>query len=341
MTGFGARLADGGRPRTGPCASGSTRIRACSPSGGSPTTPAGWSGSPPPASTRSPGTSPWSSRSRRSSNGTARAGIAVLEQAAGRARRRDVPDAGRSLRRQARRHRLHDGRLRRRLPGGRCAAGRGRRHALALPGVRLARVGDPDAAADAGRGVFVLARTSNPEGAEVQLADAGGPHRRAGDRRRGGGRQPRRSRRRRRAGTGQSGSIAIGDGCGPGIPAGAGRRRRRGDRRPRPGPRRRCTAAVLAPGLGAQGAGPADLAARFAAVRGVCCPRRPGRCCGGAGPVGAPRGRGRRCATSSPPPRPRPTEDPVGRVSGVTYPVRRGGTTTMVGAPDPDAPWVT
>ena len=61
-------------PRTGRCASGSTRIRACSPSGGSPTTRDGLERfALTPASTPWPGTSPWSSRSRRSSSGTGRA----------------------------------------------------------------------------------------------------------------------------------------------------------------------------------------------------------------------------------------------------------------------------
>ena len=92
------------------------------------------------------------------------AGIAVLERTlaacrgGGRAQHR---------RRQARRHRLHHGRLRRRLAAGRLGAGRGLGDAEPVPGLRIAPAG-LDLAAETGRGVFVLALTSNPEGASVQ-----------------------------------------------------------------------------------------------------------------------------------------------------------------------------
>ena len=69
------------RPAAGRCrrrsvgrsASGSIRIRPCSLRGASPTTVMGWPGSRRRAWRRSPATWPWSSRSRRSSSGTARA----------------------------------------------------------------------------------------------------------------------------------------------------------------------------------------------------------------------------------------------------------------------------
>lgn len=109
-----------------------------------------------------------------------------------------------------------------------------------------------------GRGVFVLARTSNTDGADVQLA--------------------------RRPGGARSVAQDVVDAC-------AARNRAESDRR---GPDRAgpvgpvgvvvgATAdhgldlsalhgAVLVPGLGAQGASPADVAARFAGVRGVVLP---------------------------------------------------------------------
>lgn len=102
-------------------------------------------------------------------------------------------------------------------------------------------------ASDAGRGVFVLARTSNPEGAEVQLAEWAG---------RGTAQVI-----VDQAGARNAGAEPLGD---VGVVVGA-------------------TAdhdldlsglngAVLAPGLGAQGAGPADVAARFAGVHGLVLP---------------------------------------------------------------------
>ncbi|NMH90907.1 orotidine-5'-phosphate decarboxylase [Pseudonocardia bannensis] len=102
-------------------------------------------------------------------------------------------------------------------------------------------------AVDAGRGVFVLARTSNPEGGEVQLAGWAG---------------------RSVAQTVVDGAAALNAGVEPlgdvgvvvgataehGLELGA------------------LNGAVLAPGLGAQGAGPGDLAARFAGVDGLVLP---------------------------------------------------------------------
>ena len=55
---------------------------------------------------------------------------------------------------------------------------------------------------DAGRGVFVLARTSNAEGARRAAGRPGRPVRGAGDRRRRGGGEPRRPGRRGRPGAG-------------------------------------------------------------------------------------------------------------------------------------------
>ncbi|EUA90707.1 carbamoyl-phosphate synthase L chain, ATP binding domain protein [Mycobacterium ulcerans str. Harvey] len=74
--------------------------------------------------------------------------------------------------RQAWRHRVDDGGLRGGL-GGRLAAGGRCRDCLALSGVRLAAALLEVATAN-DRGVFVLAATSNPEGATIQRADADG-----------------------------------------------------------------------------------------------------------------------------------------------------------------------
>lgn len=107
------------------------------------------------------------------------------------------------------------------------------------PAVRTAR--------DAGRGVFVLARTSNPEGAEVQLATFGG---------------------RTVAQTVVDGVAAMNAGAQPcgdvGVVVGATREHGL-DLTDLRGP-------VLVPGLGAQGAGPAEVAARFARVTGPVLP---------------------------------------------------------------------
>jgi orotidine-5'-phosphate decarboxylase len=100
------------------------------------------------------------------------------------------------------------------------------------------------AAAEAGRGVFVLARTSNPEGGDVQLATADGRTvaqaivDAAGER--------------------NAGSDPLGD---VGVVVGATHDHGLD--------LSRLHGAVLAPGLGAQGAGPADLAARFAGLDGI------------------------------------------------------------------------
>ena len=104
-----------------------------------------------------------------------------------------------------------------------------------------------DAAADAGRGVFVLARTSNPEGAEVQLAEFAG---------RSTAQAVVDGAAARNAGAEPLGAVGVVVGAtmehGLDLSALGG--------------------AVLAPGLGAQGACPADIAARFAGVRGIVLP---------------------------------------------------------------------
>jgi len=103
-----------------------------------------------------------------------------------------------------------------------------------------------------GRGVFVLARTSNPEGARVQLAerdggtvaqsivDAASAHNAAPS-------EP------RPTGLGDVG-VVIGATREHGLELG------------------RLNGPVLAPGLGAQGARPADVAGRFAGLRGLLLP---------------------------------------------------------------------
>ncbi|HEY2205811.1 MAG TPA: orotidine-5'-phosphate decarboxylase [Pseudonocardia sp.] len=104
-----------------------------------------------------------------------------------------------------------------------------------------------DLAAATGRGVFVLARTSNAEGGEVQLAEWRG-------------RTVAQSmvdsaaaRNALRAEPGDVG-VVVGATHDHGLALGE------------------LNGAVLAPGLGAQGAGPADVAARFAGLRGVVLP---------------------------------------------------------------------
>ncbi|MHA6782532.1 orotidine-5'-phosphate decarboxylase [Pseudonocardia saturnea] len=104
-----------------------------------------------------------------------------------------------------------------------------------------------DAAADAGRGVFVLARTSNPEGGEVQLAAHGG---------RSVAQSMVDGAAARNAAAAPPGSV--------GVVVGATHEHGL-DLSALHGP-------VLAPGLGAQGAGPDDLRARFAGVAGVVLP---------------------------------------------------------------------
>ncbi|MBN9739029.1 MULTISPECIES: orotidine-5'-phosphate decarboxylase [unclassified Pseudonocardia] len=106
------------------------------------------------------------------------------------------------------------------------------------------------AAAEAGRGVFVLARTSNPEGAPVQLATAPG-----------GGTVAQAVVDA--AGVRNSGAGA--GGCGDvGVVVG-GTREHGLDLSGVNGP-------VLVPGLGAQGASPADVVARFAGTAGPVLP---------------------------------------------------------------------
>ncbi len=124
----------------------------------------------------------------------------------------------------------------------------------------------------AGRGVFVLARTSNPEGADVQLARRDGPDGVARtvaqgivDAAAAANRDALAAARPPTDPAAPTGGVVRGPVIGPvGVVVGA-------------------TAdhgldlstlsgAVLVPGLGAQGATPADLAARFAGVRGVVQP---------------------------------------------------------------------
>jgi len=99
----------------------------------------------------------------------------------------------------------------------------------------------------AGRGVVVLARTSNPEGAQMQLADWSG---------------------RRVAQLVVDGVAALNEGVEPlgdvGVVVGA--------TVDHDLDLSTLNGVVLAPGLGAQGAGPADIAARFAGVSGIVLP---------------------------------------------------------------------
>jgi orotidine-5'-phosphate decarboxylase len=104
-----------------------------------------------------------------------------------------------------------------------------------------------DAAADAGRGVFVLARTSNPDGGQVQLAEFAG---------RSTAQAMVDAAADRNAGAAPLGNV--------GVVVGATREHGL-DLSELNGP-------VLAPGLGAQGAGPADIAAWFGGVRGIVLP---------------------------------------------------------------------
>ena len=104
-----------------------------------------------------------------------------------------------------------------------------------------------DAAAAAGRGVFVLARTSNVEGGEVQLATVGG---------RSVAQSVVDAAAVRNAGVEPLGDV--------GVVVGATMDHEL-NLTTLNGP-------VLAPGLGAQGAGPADIVARFAGLRGIVLP---------------------------------------------------------------------
>ena len=123
---------------------------------------------------------------------------------------------------------------------------------------------------DAGRGVFVLARTSNAEGAEVQLADRAGRSVAQGivDAAAAANRDALAAVAAREHA--RAGAVELGDGSGlPALgPVGVvvGATAEHGlDLSTLSG-------AVLAPGLGAQGATPADLAARFPGVCGVVLP---------------------------------------------------------------------
>jgi orotidine-5'-phosphate decarboxylase len=102
-----------------------------------------------------------------------------------------------------------------------------------------------DAAVRAGRGVFVLARTSNPEGADVQLAGSPPVAQRIVD-----------AAAACNAGVTPLGAVGVvvGATADHGL-----------DLSELGGP-------VLAPGVGAQGAGRADLVARFAGVGGIVLP---------------------------------------------------------------------
>jgi orotidine-5'-phosphate decarboxylase len=104
------------------------------------------------------------------------------------------------------------------------------------------------AAAEAGRGVFVLARTSNPEGSEVQQAVAG-----LGGTGRSVAQGMVDAAAGRNAGAEPLGSVGVVIGAthDHGLDLSA------------------LNGPVLAPGVGAQGAGPADVAARFCGLSGV------------------------------------------------------------------------
>ena len=121
---------------------------------------------------------------------------------------------------------------------------------------------------DAGRGVFVLARTSNPEGGDVQLADRAGRSVAQGivDAAAAANRDALALAAAREQA--QTGAVELGGGLpalGPvGVVVGATAEHGLD--------LSELSGAVLAPGLGAQGATPADLAARFAGVRGVVLP---------------------------------------------------------------------
>ncbi len=104
-----------------------------------------------------------------------------------------------------------------------------------------------DAAAAAGRGTFALARTSNPEGGEVQLATRHG---------RSVAQSVVDGAAARNADAAPLGDVGVVVGAthDHGLDLSALR-----------GP-------VLAPGIGAQGAGPADVARRFAGTAGIVLP---------------------------------------------------------------------
>jgi orotidine-5'-phosphate decarboxylase len=103
------------------------------------------------------------------------------------------------------------------------------------------------AAEEAGRGVFVLARTSNPEGGSVQLASADG---RTVAQAMVDGAAGRNTGASTLGGVG----VVVGATHDHGLELGA------------------LNGAVLAPGLGAQGATPRDVAERFAGLSGLVLP---------------------------------------------------------------------
>jgi len=104
-----------------------------------------------------------------------------------------------------------------------------------------------DTAAASGRGVFVLARTSNPDGAAVQLADSAG---------RSVAQSMVDAAAAENTGATPLGSVGVVVGAthDHGLALSG------------------LNGAVLAPGLGAQGATPAELAVRFAGLAGVVLP---------------------------------------------------------------------
>jgi orotidine-5'-phosphate decarboxylase len=132
---------------------------------------------------------------------------------------------------------------------------------------------------DAGRGVFVLARTSNPEGTDVQLADWAGRSVAQGvvDAAAAVNDEALAATvvHNVPAGTGAGfRAMDIGEGCDPvpGMPALGPVGVVVGATADHGLDLSALQGAVLAPGLGAQGASPADLAARFAGVRGLVLP---------------------------------------------------------------------
>ena len=133
-TGFGSRLADAVVAARARCAWASTRIPNCCAAWGLPADADGLSAFCDDLRRGVRRASRWSSRRSRSSRPTASAGYAVLERTIAALRERGGAGAGR---RQARRHRLDDGGLRRGL-GRRIAAGRRRGHRLAVSRVRVA-----------------------------------------------------------------------------------------------------------------------------------------------------------------------------------------------------------
>ncbi len=172
--------------------------------------------------------------------------------------------------RQARRHRLHDGRLRRRLPRGRCSAGGRRRHAVALPRARCAVLGDPHRGGRRAR-CLRAGPDVQPGGCRGAARRLGGPLRRAD--RCGRGRRAQRRRRaprRRRRGRGRDRRARAGPlhAERPGPRSGARRAGRRAGRSGGPvrGSLRRGRTGRVA--LGAAGrTGPSALRAAAEALR--------------------------------------------------------------------------